>query len=431
MNQRGQALPLAAVAAIVLLAAAGAAVDTGYHQYQQRLQQTATDSAALAGAHEVQNNDSTAAAKQDASNNGYADNTAGASCDSSVGRICVVVNSPPVSPDDYAGNSGAVEVQITVNHPAFFERVLGYTVVPVTTKAVAYTVNKSANGCVYVLDGSSVANFNGTSGGGTVTATNCGLMFNGGANFNNATVEAQSIECVQPCSGGTYPSGYASPQPGAPVNDPCPYMSYCSHLAADPPTCGSPATAPAPDKNGNVTVPYGCYNGLMYHGTKNNPITVNFCGLYVITGTADVSTTGNGASPIVIQEPSGCAGVTFYVTGSGAINFKNANINLSAPSSGDYSQYASGEQNVVFYQAPNDSNTALLQSATCSGCSSNIAGMMYFPSANLNYTKSNNSTTGAGALIISYDLNCNGCNATTFQAPASGAQTIKTVVLGE
>ncbi|HET7815126.1 MAG TPA: hypothetical protein VFL13_12220, partial [Candidatus Baltobacteraceae bacterium] len=284
---------------------------------------------------------------------------------------------------------------------------------------------------IYVLDGGSTANFNGTSGGGTISATNCGLLFNGGANFNNSTVQAQSIECVQACTNGTYPSPYATPQSSAPVNDPCPYITYCAHLAASPPTCSPVSVAPTPNAAGVVTVPAGCYNGFTYHATKNNPVTVNFCGLYVITGTADVSATGSGVLPVTIQETSGCPGVTFYVSGSGAINFKNANMSLTAPASGDYTQYSAGEQNVLFYQASGDANTALLQSASCANCTTNVVGMMYFPSANLNYTKSNSNTSGSGALIVSYDLNCNGCNATTFQAPAPGLETIKTVVLGE
>jgi Flp pilus assembly protein TadG len=430
VNQRGQALPLAGIAIIVLLAAAGFAVDTGYHQYQQRMQQTATDSAALAGAVELQNGDWSAAALKDAANNGYTDNTGGGPCGATIGRICVVPNAPPVSPDVYAGNGGAVEVQITVNHPTFFERVLGITVVPVTTKAVAYTVSRAGNGCIYVLDGSSTANFNGTSGGGTISAQNCGLLFNGGANFNNSTVQAASIECVQACSGGTYPSPYATPQSADPISDPCPSITYCAHMVASPPSCSGVSAQPKANASGPTVVPPGCYNGLTYDNHNNGPsLNVQFCGLYVLTGTANISSTT--AAPITITMPSGCAGVTFYITGSGSVVFKNANMNLSAPTTGDYAQYNAGEQNMLFYQTSSDTNPAVLQSATCGTCTSNIVGMMYFPSANLNYTKQNSNTSGTGALIVAYDLNCNGCNASTFQAPSAALQTVKTVVLGE
>jgi hypothetical protein len=158
---------------------------------------------------------------------------------------------------------------------------------------------------------------------------------------------------------------------------------------------------------------------------------VNVCGLYELTNTGDISSTGNGAPPITIQETAGCPGVTFYITGSGSVNFRNANMTLNAPTSGDYSQYAAGEQNMLFYQTPDDTNTANLQSATCLTCLSSISGMMYFPSSNLNYTKAGTSLSGNGTLIVSYDLNCNGCLTSAWPAPAPGLSSQRLAVLGE
>jgi hypothetical protein len=151
--------------------------------------------------------------------------------------------------------------------------------------------------------------------------------------------------------------------------------------------------------------------------------------MYVITGTADISTTGSSLLPISISEPPGCAGVTFYVTGNGAINFRNANITLNAPTSGDYSQYAAGEQNMLIYQDPKDTNTANLQSANCLTCISSLSGMLYFPSSNLNYTKTATTLASTGTLIVAYDLNCNGCLAGTM--PAEGLSERHVAVLGE
>src|SRR5580704_6808961 len=51
-RESGQALLAAAFSLIVLLGAAGLAIDMGYLRYQKRLQQSAADSAALAGAAE-------------------------------------------------------------------------------------------------------------------------------------------------------------------------------------------------------------------------------------------------------------------------------------------------------------------------------------------------------------------------------------------
>ena len=47
MNQRGQVYPLFGLLLVALLGFAALSIDMGYYRYQQRLQQTATDSAAV------------------------------------------------------------------------------------------------------------------------------------------------------------------------------------------------------------------------------------------------------------------------------------------------------------------------------------------------------------------------------------------------
>jgi hypothetical protein len=431
-SQRGQVLPLAGIAIVVLLGAAGFAVDVGFHQYQQRMQQTAADSAAIAGAEELMSGNYVAAARHDAGINGFTDNTGALTCPTNppVGTVCVDVYNPPQSSDAFNGNGSAVEVDITVYHPTFFEQIFSTGKVPVTTKAVALLKTEQGSGCIYALDTQHGANFNGTAGGGVMYAPSCGLELNGGANFNNAVVDAASIDCAATCSNGTFTG--AQPTQTAPVSDPCPQIVSCAYLAKNPPSCSSNLSAPPADAFGNVTLPSGCYNGFTYHNSSNSPnLHVQLCGLYVVTNTADISSTGSGAPPITIDESPGCSGVTFYVSGNGAINFRNANMTLYPPSSGDYSQYTAGEQNILFYQNPSDTNTANLQSATCLLCISTISGMMYFPSSNFNYTKSTASLSGTGALIVSYDLNCNGCLASAFPAPAPGLSQQRVAVLGE
>ena len=49
-GERGQILPLVAVGMITLMGMVSLAVDAGYWRYQQRLEQSAADSAAIAGA---------------------------------------------------------------------------------------------------------------------------------------------------------------------------------------------------------------------------------------------------------------------------------------------------------------------------------------------------------------------------------------------
>lgn len=427
-GQRGQTFPLVGMALVVLLGVAGFAVDSGYHQYQQRMQQTATDSAAIAGAKEEALGDATAAAKQDAKNNGYTDNSGGAACDSSapIGRICVVVNNPPEASDAFSGDANAVEVRITVVHPTWFEQVFQINKAPVTTKAVATLKNETANNCLFVLSGN--ANFNGQTGGGTVNAQNCGLVFNGGANFHGATVTADSIQCSGTCSQGTFTN--ATPQPAAPASDPCAAISFCAHMANPAPTCTGPGTVTKTGTTAYITP--GCYNGL----NLKNYTTVTFqCGLYVLTGTLNGRASGNNPPPININQDCGTTGpngTTFYIASGGSIDLGNDNINLAAPTSGDYSQYSAGEQNVLIYQVPGNTNTINLQSASCqSGCNSFFQGMIYAPSANLNYNQYTTTTAG-NVLIIAGTLNANGGVNSIFNAPSpTGTYTVQVPYLGE
>ena len=62
-RESGQALVAAVFGLVVLLGAAGLAIDVGYLRYQRRLQQSAADSAALAGAAESAAGNATSAAR--------------------------------------------------------------------------------------------------------------------------------------------------------------------------------------------------------------------------------------------------------------------------------------------------------------------------------------------------------------------------------
>lgn len=431
---RGQTLPLVAVALVVLLGVAGFAVDTGYHQYHQRMQQTATDSAALAGAAELAMKDWQAAARQDAANNGYADNTGQSTCPANppTGTVCVVVNKPPVSPDAYAGNSTAVEVQITVFHPTFFEQIFGFNNVPVTTKAVAVSTPQSSNNCLYVLNGQANFNAQTTPGTGAVNAPNCGLMFNQAANFHASTVTAAAINCAASCAGGTYTA--ATPQPAAPASDPCPYISYCAYLATNPPPCTTQPVVGTVTNGQPITLQPGCYGtgaGSNFNKLKNASSVTFTCGLYVINGVTLNIAGGPNSPPITVNQTCapGSGGVTFYVQNSGSIVMNNDNVTLSAPVSGDYSAYNAGEQNTLIYNAGTGNIT--MQSASCpTTCTSQFSGMIYSPNSTLNYNQYSTTNTGA-VLIVVGTLNANGGINNIIGPGGGGPYTIQVPVLGE
>jgi len=407
--QRGQMLPLVGIGVILLIAAAGLAVDTGYHQYQQRLQQTATDSAALAGAAEkIAGTSVVASAQKDAANNGFTDNRSGANCDANT-TVCVQVNNPPGT-GPYAANNNAVEVVITARHPTFFERIFGTSTVPVSTRAVA-TVTSNQNGCIFLLSTTADSNFNKS----TVNAPGCTIVSNNATvNFNQATVTAAAIDCVGTCSGNPTPA----PRHIIPASDPCPSITGCAYLASHAPSTGGCSSFSS--GGGNVTVNPGCYSTLDLH--KASQVTFN-SGLFVITGQLDAH--GLTGTPAGVNG----ANVTFYVTGSGALDFHSSTLSLSAPTSGDYNAYSQGEANVLFYQAPSDTNGPNFQTANCGGvptCVQTLNGLLYFPTADVNYNK----TEGGYNVLVFGSGNFNMSN-NAYTGPAGGGSILSQAVLGE
>ena len=84
----------------------------GYLRYQKRLQQSAADSAALAGAAEIKFGGSggvTKAAQQDSSLNGFTDGT---------NNVSVAVHNPPSTGPNFTDHN-AVEVVVSAVQPTF------------------------------------------------------------------------------------------------------------------------------------------------------------------------------------------------------------------------------------------------------------------------------------------------------------------------
>lgn len=403
--QRGQVLPIIAVAALALLGFAGLAADVGYHRYEQRVQQTATDSAALAGATELNEGRQTASAKYDASKNGFTDDgvAGGAACS----NVCVAVNNPP-STGAYTGDSSAVEVTITSIKPTFLERVFAKTSVTIHTRAVARRISTNT-GCLYALGPTSNTNFN----SGTTVAANCTMYANGTINTNGASVSASSIRLGN--VGGSNLSGVAPGTPvlgmSAPIVDPCYQIDGCAYYQTHAPstsscTGGGNITAGATAASATVINP-GCYGSTTLRdpgGSKGSPGFVKMNpGLYIINGNFDVGDVTLSGS-----------GVTFYITSSGSMNLNKApNLNLTAPTTGN-------GNGVLFYDPYNSPNFNKVTSAT-------LTGMLYFPNAScLNFNKSGASY----AIVIAQCINWNG-STNSFSAPPVSSSLVKDAILSE
>jgi uncharacterized membrane protein len=178
-GRRGQIIPLVAVFLTMLLGAAALAVDVGYLRYQQRIEQTAADSAAVAGATELQYGDTAfaTAARTDSAANGFTNNG---------GTIVVTVNNPPATGPN-AGKANAVEVIVTAKYATFFENVFKMSLATVSSRAVVVNVNRTDE-CFYLL-GTGSSNIDSD----TLTSTTCGLSSNGSWTMNQSTVKMTRV----------------------------------------------------------------------------------------------------------------------------------------------------------------------------------------------------------------------------------------------
>ena len=190
-DEKGQALYLAAMAMPVLMGLIGLGIDMGVMRYEKRLQQSAADAAAIAGASNLAfggNAAAVAGAQKASAQNSFADNTGGTlSCtgaSAAIGTVCVQVNNPPLSgPHSSGANSSSyVEVLVSSVQPNYFEQVLGFKQSTVTARAVAGNLAPGSGGaCVYTLDpfvdgitvGISI------NGNPSVNAPNCGVVDDG------------------------------------------------------------------------------------------------------------------------------------------------------------------------------------------------------------------------------------------------------------
>src|SRR5215469_1451112 len=146
-KQAGQALVFAAVGLTVLLGFAGLGIDLGVLRYQKRLQQTAADAAAIAGANQLRfgNTGITSTAQDASTKNGFTDGGSGnvSSCtvSAAIGTICVQVNSVETSggpaSGPHAGNAKYVEAIVADVRPTYFMKVLKIDKQVVAARAVA------------------------------------------------------------------------------------------------------------------------------------------------------------------------------------------------------------------------------------------------------------------------------------------------------
>jgi hypothetical protein len=368
-RESGQALVAATFGLVVLLGAAGLAIDVGYLRYQRRLQQSAADSAALAGAAESASGNALVAATNDTALNGFTDGTTRAD------GYHVQVNVDTAFP---FGAATGVQVQVQVTHPTFFMRIFGVNTADVSTSAVALL--SSTKNCVYALNGFGVALNN----SGAVTAAGCGVVDNSDL-LNTGSITANSVS-VHGTVTGLLSAITGIVQAGDPL-----------FRLTPPPSGGggctdgtiTGTTGTAPPSNPPALGP-GKYCSITVTGNVNvmlNP------GTYTITQAGGLSLNGNGTVT--------GTGVTIYLrrnAGPVAINTlpgANETLLLQAPTTGALA-------GILFYQNPGNVLPAIIDGKG----TSRLEGALYFPGALLNLA--NTGTLAAYTIAVANSLSLSG-----------------------
>jgi hypothetical protein len=373
-DERGQVLPLVALAIVALFSMAGLAVDAGQWYHQQRLQQTAADSAAMAGAIELLYETTQvpatvlARARADSAINGFAD-----------GSNNITVAAPITSFG--TGTNNAVTATITnTAEPVFLSSVASMVGFHLVTTATAAIITGSGQNGSCVVSLSQTNQFKGPGGSGLITAP-CGVSGNDGVtgNFSGTTPVSGYPSCsVSGCSPLAFP-----------VSDPCLAITQCAYLA-------TPANIPtSPSCNFAVTVgPSLCVLTAASFGTTvgNSNYNSGKLALDTYTGT--------------IYIPSGFKAFTIQ-------HGSTTTLDLSGPTSSSALTYG-----IDIFSA--SANTITIDG---SGNSSNtINGLVYIPQAELLLKGTGTSSlTVNGEVIASYMDYTGGGNGATIVGDSGGS----------
>jgi hypothetical protein len=429
-KQSGQVLVGVAIAMVVLAGFAGLAIDMGTLRYQRRLQQTAADSAAVAGAQNLQFGSGWVAGGLAASSqNGFADNNSGAGCvGGSVGCISVAINNGPLA-GPHAGDLKYVEAIVSTVQPTYFMKVFGVTSKPVLTRAVATNVSGGSNtNCLYTL-GPPTNSITGidAQGSAILNAPNCGIADNGNLDTtgNNYKVIGNSISVSGQCLGShcgppdvvctASAPGTCPPLHDAPASqDPMKGLAAPSQPAASPDCPGTPCDYVA-GKNGTYTIHPGTYSSITL---KGGATVTMLPGIYYFNGpvgggsvTPGGITMEGGSSLTDMSNP----GVMLYFTnGSTMQKFVGGgsipDVNLTPMTTAENSTYAG----ILMFQDPADTQPAYLGGDD----NSTFYGTIYMPTSTVTFF-GNNHVTFDGT-VITYSVDVQGNPTVNFGVAPSG-----------
>jgi len=405
-DECGQVMVLICLSIIAIMGLIGVVVDVGFLQQQRNRMQTASDSAALAGAQEVNYGDMVAAGKADAISNGFTDGQ---------NNVTVAINSPPTLGPS-AGKAGYVESIVTTSEPTYFLQVLGFKNISVSARAVA-AIGNSPN-CVYVMDPSASGALSVT--GNIAIHTGCGLLIDSSSSSGllasgNITITASTIGVAGGYSSTGNISMTPTPKTGiVAAPDPLSYVQAptvgsCAHnsytLSGNTGSSGSPKQLSPGVYCGGITV------------SGNSWLTFN-PGTFILAG---------GGLQVSNNSVMTGAGVTFYnTTGTGGykgiVISGNSTMNFTAPTTGTLA-------GILFFQDRTVASSGAA-SSIIGNSSSTFDGAFYFPTTALSYI-GNSSTNGYSIIVADKFILTGNATIGNNYSSLSGGSPIKATVLSE
>ena len=395
-GQRGQLLPLMAIGIIAVLGVVALAVDVGFWRYQQRLEQSAADSAAMAGA--IQLNYPTAgststpqlAAAASAKQNGFTD-------DAGVGNEVVAVTAPYAVTPSYAGatpypSNSAVQVVVQRKNQQFFSGIFGATTASSGARAVA-VVQPDYSACLYQLDLTKGIGLT-INGNKPLQTFKCGVVANGTINVPGY-VGTNSVGYWPPNNPGgiprqTFPTfGLSSP-----ATDPCARIAGCAFLTNQFATNQVPVAPPpgAEDASKSLIIKAPQNTGVAYViNCCATPVTFGPGGIYYVYGGIYGVIASDGATIVNVNGGFKASGL-----GSGHPYFSAPSAVVTPP---DLPPPSAG---VAYFQPATNTNVVTLSGGGNGTTYWN--GLFYAPTASV--------TSNGGSIYLGYtvvgDLRLNG-----------------------
>lgn len=429
-NEDGQALVISLLCLTILLGFVGLAADVGTLFYTKRQLQTAADSAALAGASEVNFGLSaiTTVANHDAVLNGVTNGTNG---------FTVTVTNPytPQNCPATCDPNNYVEVAVSQTQNTLFMSLFSPNPTTVAARAVAFAQNSP--GCIFTMNptASNSLYLNGLLL--FLNAPQCAIYVdsNNSANALSAgfidSIQAKSIGIV---GNPGYTPGFFSfinPTPVGgivPVSDPLAYLN-------PPATGGCLPSHTNVVANGGQSLSPGNYCGTFFGGVPHAAISVTGPGVSFQPGTYKLNggSIANAAAPAsgglyISGATAGVTGtgVTFYLYNGASFKISGFGTKLTAPGP------AGPFPGILIYQDRSDASPASIGNFLSFV---DLEGAVYVPAGSLLFPSAISGTVTNYSIFVVNTLQFQGAfgffQDYTKASGSGGTSPIKTVVLTE